>query len=257
MNVVPSSPIHCSLCVNYLVKSTEDRRPPALVFLDMDGVMITGRFSDPLNSKIRATLNYLFPNEEMHNDYQWTIAKACHLDPTALDHLQQLIERVKASGQRVLIVLSSAWRNDASLDQHRKMAFVHHKFCRYLCGKTTPQKDEHWAPEIKAGDKIYEKAKDYSINLHKRADEIRFWLLDHGFDPMTANYVVIDDSTTDGLREIFGPRFIRTYDLFRQKHLEIALKIFLSKDLSPNHLAALNPQIEEERQVETTTCRQQ
>src|SRR5262245_9905325 len=106
---------HCPLCVDSEVYLKKDNRTPTIIFLDMDGVMIGDRFSSPLNDEIRLTLSALFPQVKDITDYHWTVAKGRHLHPHALQNLHSLIERIEASRQRALIVLSSSWRNDATL----------------------------------------------------------------------------------------------------------------------------------------------
>lgn len=57
-----------------------------------------------------------------------------------------------------------------------------------------------------------------------RADVIEYWLRDHGFGLDSTKFVVIDDDAYSDLQR-FGERFIRTYDLFREEHLEQASKV--------------------------------
>lgn len=215
---------HCPLCVDAMIHPKEDTRQPAFIFLDMDGVMIGDRFTSELQDKIKLTLDNLFPNaDHRYNDYQWTIAKGRHLHPKALENLHTLIQRIEKSGQRALVVLSTAWRNDATLQQHREEAFIENKFCKYLCGKTAPQTNEtSWTPECKQGFKFTKGAKEsFGLKLKSRSDVIEFWLRDHGFNLDSTNFVVIDDENDDK-RKRFGERFIHTSYLFEDKHLELA-----------------------------------
>ncbi|HAB99690.1 MAG TPA: hypothetical protein DCE71_07715 [Parachlamydiales bacterium] len=46
-----------------------------------------------------------------------------------------------------------------------------------------------------------------------KADVIKFWMVDHGFDPKSTNFIAIDDDRSSSLKE-FGDKFIYTYDLF-------------------------------------------
>lgn len=217
---------HCPLCVDSIVYPQENKRTPTIVFLDMDGVMIGDRFSSPLNDNIQLTLSTLFPQVKRTTDYHWTVAKGRNLHPDALQNLHNLIERIESSGQRALIVLSSAWRNDATLQQLREEAFTQHLFCNHLCGKTAPEKNEtSWTPESKQGFNFAQGAKEsFGLNLKRRADVIEYWLRDHGFEVGSTNFVVIDDDTSSDLQR-FGERFIQTYDLFREEHLKQAAKV--------------------------------
>lgn len=217
---------HCPLCIASIVYPEKDNRTPAIVFLDMDGVMIGDRFTSPLRGKIKQTLSVLFPQVANFTDYHWTVAKGRHLHPHALQNLHTLIKRIETSGQRALIVLSSAWRNDATLQQHREEAFIQHLFCNYLCGKTAPEDFEtHWTPECKQGFSFAQGAKEsFGLDLKRRAGVIEYWLRDHGFGLDATNFVVIDDDTSSDLQR-FRELFIQTHDLFREEHLEKAAKI--------------------------------
>jgi hypothetical protein len=172
------------------------------------------------------TVATLFPQEERFTDYQWLIAKGKHLHPEALKHLDSLIERIELAGQRVLVILTSAWRNDATLKQHREEVFIQHQFCKYLCGKTAPHGCEcEWTPECKSGFLFAQGAQEsFGLELTCRADVIEFWLQDHGFGLDTTNFVVIDDDTFAGLQR-FEERFIRTRELFLEEDLERAAKV--------------------------------
>ncbi len=217
---------HCPLCIDSIIHPKNDDRKPAIIFLDMDGVMIANRHSSPLKNKIRLTLSDLFPGVKCYNDYQWTIAKGRHLHPTALENLHKLIERIEKSNHRALVVLSSAWRNDATLQQLKKEAFTIHVFCKYLCGKTAPKNsDTNWTPECKQGFEFTKGAKrTFKLSLENRSDVVEFWLRDHGFDPSSTNFIVIDDFVGEK-RKRFGKRCLKTNFLFMELHLEKAAKV--------------------------------
>lgn len=214
---------HCPLCFDSIVYP-ENNRPPAIIFLGMDQVMINNRSGYPHIGEINQTLSTLFPQVKSFTDYHWTVAKGRHLNSEALQNLHKLIERIEASGQRALVVLSSVWRDDATLQQHKEEVFSQHLFGNYLCGKAAPTNSERsWTPECKQGFNFTQGAKEsFGINLNSKADVIEFWLRDHGFALDSTNFVVIDDNDHD---ERFRTRFIQTNDLFKEEHLEKAAKI--------------------------------
>ena len=218
---------HCPLCIDSMVYPEQSNRTPIIIFLDMDGAMIGDRASSPLKDEIRLTLSTLFPQVKDFTDYHWTVAKGRHLHPHALQNLHSLIERIEGSGRRALVVLSSAWRNDATLQQHREEVFTQHLFCKYLCGKTAPEDDKtRWTPECKQGFSFTQGAKkSFGLDLKRKADVVEFWLRDHGFDLESTNFVVVDDDDIYSDFRRFGERFILTYDLFREAHLEKAAKV--------------------------------
>lgn len=218
---------HCPLCIDSMVYPEKDNRPPAFIFLDMDGVLMGDRMMGLLNRQIDLTVSALFPQVKEYTEFQWTVAKAKHLDPQALNYLHSLIERTEASGRRALVVLSSSWRSDATLQQHREEVFTQHQFCKYLCGKAPPEDAEtRWTPECKQGFRFTQGAKEsFGLKLNSRADTIEFWLRDHGFDPNSTNFVVLDDDQFCGLQR-FGERFILiNKGLFREEHLEQAAAV--------------------------------
>lgn len=234
MNVTPVA--HCPLCIPGMVSPTHDSRPGAMIFLDMDGVMITGRDENPLRKAITATRIKLFPEagSNLLFNYQCTIAKGRHLNPIALKNLHTLIERVERAGLRALVVISSGWRNDATTQQLREEAFQGYEFSKHIAGKTPPD-DCGKTPESVAGHDFSTPAKEkYELSLRRRAEQIKYWLLEHGFDPKTSNFVVIDDCD-EGFSECFGNRFVQTGYLMLDEDLAQATEVLL-----PAHAATLS-----------------
>lgn len=215
---------HCPLCVDSIVRPKQDKRTPAIIFLSMDGVMIGDRMSPVFRDKILSTLSTLFFQVENFNDYHWTVAKGRHLDPGALFNLHTLIERIEYSGRRALVVLTSGWRNDATLQQHREQVFRQHQFCKYLCGKTAPQYDDtQWTPECRQGFEFTRAAKHkFNLDLNNKGDVIEYWLRNHGFDLHSTNFVVINRHSIQKFRN----RLIQTDGLlFQTKHLQQAIDL--------------------------------
>lgn len=218
---------HCPHCIWSKVHPEDDPRPPAIIFLDMDGVMIGDRGVNPLRRRISQTLIKLFPSTKTITDYHRAVAKGRHLNVFALTKLNVLIEKIEEAGMRAIVVLSTAWRLDATLQQHIKEVFNEHNFSAYICGKTVPESKEiKFTPEFKQGYNfqiIKERAKSFNIKLQNRSDVIEFWLYDHGFNPKSTNFIVIDDCVMYK-RERFGERFIEIRDLFEFRHLVAAVK---------------------------------
>ena len=212
---------HCPLCIHSLVQE----KNPVVIFLDMDGVLIVDRHSSPTLDQIRLTIKKLFPNSDYPTDYHWNAAKARHLYPAAVDNFHTLLDGINQSHFHPLVVLSTAWRNDATLAQH-KVAFKHYKFGEYLCGKTAPETiEDSYTPECKQGFDFTKSAfKTFGLKLESRADVIEFWLLDHGFHPKNSNFIVIDDCSFQGLSR-FGMRFIHTKFSFTADKVNEALDV--------------------------------
>lgn len=209
---------HCPLCVPSMVHPKEDSQKPALIFLDMDGVM------DGNLEKVETELKKMFPDAgKSPTDYQWIRAKGRNLNQTAADNLHTLIDRIKKAGQRPLIVLSSNWRNDATLEQHRREIFFQYRFSHHLCGKT--------APLFYQGTLLPKRYKEYNFTaqaqssceliLERRANTIEYWLKDHDFPLDSTNFVVIDDDPYADL-ERFKGRFIETKTQFTEENVKQA-----------------------------------
>lgn len=223
--------IHCPLCDYKMLYPKNEKRSPAIIFLDIDGVLIELFRPRDVLEKIKATLKELFPHQNRHySRSQQNIATARYFNREAIAGLDQIIEKIKDSGQRPLVVLSSSWRHASWLDELRNDAYGQYNFSRYLCGKTSLdfQAEENLSIESKCGFEFYKTAqKVYGIQLKNRANAIEFWLKDHGFDPEKTNFVVLDDEYVDCCSK-FGPRFIETKWLLNQTNVQAAIDALCS-----------------------------
>lgn len=222
--------VHCPLCYCPILYPEKDGRKPALIFLDMDGVMMP--HSRPYE-QIAATLQEMFPHvpKDSYTNFQRLLVLPRYLDKDALSNLHHIIDQIEASGQRPLVVISSAWRPPVLVDQQRTEGYALHKFGKYLCGKTPTENS--WEAdnylEFKLGFNFYENALvHYNLELKSRGDAIEFWLRDHHFDPATTNFVVLDDEHVDSLSR-FGKRFIETEDILESKHAQAAVDVLCGK----------------------------
>lgn len=178
---------HCPLCIDSIVHPKDDPRPPAIIFLDMDGVM----FNQNVDDLPECGTHY----KSNDYDFKMTQLKAKYLNDDAQRCLNKLIERIERAGKRALIVLITTWRNDATLKQHREEVFADYKFCKYLCAKAAPQESEtDITPECKLGfDFNIGAKKAFDLTLYNKHHVVEFWLKDHQFDPKHTNYIIIDD----------------------------------------------------------------
>lgn len=217
---------HCPLCEDSIVNPEQDDRIPIIIFLDMDGPMIPDRCNPDFYEEMYRTRSELFPQVKEINEYQWRVVHGRHLDSEALKNLHSLIERIEASNHRALVVLSSAWRNDATLQQLREEVFSQYLFCKHLGGKAAPTKfDIDWTPECLQGFNFTQGAKDFfGLDLGKKSDVVEYWLLDHGFNLSSTNFVVLDDDTSEGF-ERFEERFVPIRYLLSKKDCEQAAKV--------------------------------
>lgn len=223
--------VHCPLCDYHRIFPKNDERNPALIFLDIDGVLIELVPPEEVFEKINRTLEELFPNAKgSYSPYQQNIATARYFNRNAIASLDKILERIEESGQRPLVVLSSSWRHASWLNEHRRDAYGQYKFSQYLCGKTSldDKSEEYLSVEVKQGFEFYKAAQEaYGIKLDDRAGAIEFWLRDHGFDLDIANFVILDDDYVEPL-ERFGKRFIRTRFLLSNANAEAAAEVLCS-----------------------------
>lgn len=215
---------HCPLCIDDMVHPADDLRPPAFIFLDMDGVLLGDRSSLKYHKKMSQAFFRMFPGERRCNEYQSVFVKAELLNTNAVDYLGHLMIRVECAGYRALIVLITSWRNVTTVSEFKEKVFANHlSISKYLCGKVAPsESDANDSVESKQGFQFTEGAKEiFNLELAQTADAIEYWLRDHGFDPGTTNFVVVDDDETRGYKR-FGPRFIKPFYSLKEKDVEQA-----------------------------------
>ena len=223
--------VHCPLCDYQMIYPRDKERNPAIIFLDIDGVLIELVRPTEVVEKIEATKKELFPHQKGHySGYQQNIATARHFNRDAIAGLDKIIEKIENSGQRPLVVLSSSWRHASWLNELRSDAYSQYKFSHYLCGKTSLdcQVEKHLSVESKCGFEFYKTAQEvYGIQLENRANAIEFWLKDHGFDSEGTNFIVLDDEHEESLSK-FGQRFIKTKWLLKETNVQAAIDILCS-----------------------------
>lgn len=243
-----SAATHCPLCLPEVLHPEGDERGPAIIFLDMDGVMkwgdtklesvierfpdlldlgegylafvkkrsqLAGREIDPWETSVPSSKKPLW--EENYFDFCFTVVKGRQLNKDSLGNLQQLITRVEAAGKRALVVISSAWRGDATTRELREEVFDETAFGSRICGKAAPgHSSAHHTPEYKYGgvDFVKHALEKHGLNLHDRADEIEYWLKDHNLKG--APFVILDDRALEREGNRFGERFVRITNRFDQ-----------------------------------------
>ena len=185
---------HCSLCLNHCL-NTDPK--PALIFLDIDGVLIDP--SKPSTSaKIHATLKEKFskkPGSHLYSSLTLRAATAYHFDPDAIKNLEDLIERIQKV-RPVRIILSSSWREDGTLAEIRENMFANCSFADIIVGKT---------PSYDAEFKNGHRETDYNLSLHNRVGQIKYWLLDHQMGECP--FVIFDDEDNN-ISEYFPNHFV-------------------------------------------------
>lgn len=197
---------HCPLCIQ------TPNKHAAFIFLDMDGVMVNRQ--QRMHSISQTQLEKFWENP---NNLETRIAAAHHLDETAVQSLKGLIEKIEKV-KPVYIVLSSAWREDGTVDEIKNQIFGLpglEMFQERIIGKTPSPKGNSWAVET---DKYFQKCPEknrthfedlalekYGLHFRCRAGEIAFWLAFHQLED--CDFIVIDDDYDQRL-DHFKERFI-------------------------------------------------
>lgn len=167
-------------------------KPVFALFLDIDGVL----FNRPDHEAVLKKAAELFPDRRISNRID-RIAASYFFDKTALQNLDQLIQKIEEKAT-VKIVISSNWRYKITVEELKTSIFGIHHFSKYIVDKTMDDLDD---------------AKPFCRHPHHeldtidcRASEIQHWLNAH---PEVKNFAILDD-VDDHLSDAFGERFIQT-----------------------------------------------
>jgi hypothetical protein len=191
-------------------------KPPVAIFLDIDGVLLG---DIPGDSKIRK-LRELFGEGE-YSDLEYDIATSYFLAEEAVTNLDKLIERVDRVA-RVVIVLSSAWRVNRTVDQIKNQMFVIWPFSKYIIDKTPD--DNRWRDPIS-----HMSLEKYGFELRSRACQIDYWLRENAHLQIKS-FVILDDYD-EFLSEQFPHNFVHVSGgLLSEEHSEKAYEI-IAQDL--------------------------
>ena len=223
---------HCPFCVSSLLQQTRDK-PLAVIALDLDGTLVE-HMSVELHEKVNQTIKKKFPealNRVFVSPYQLRCAMACHLNPEALTNLRYLIDTAKKTYD-VGILLISAWRHCATLQQIREEIFKETQFGAEIIGKTLPSVWKDDTPECHELKKQYKDDWDEQQKIleeqcfkdSSRADQITTWFKMHNLKLNETKFVIFDDYNDDLSR---FPNFVhvRDRDLLSKDDVTQALKI--------------------------------
>lgn len=202
-----------------------ERKPLSIIFLDIDGVLIGARDLDPLRTGIRQKLVHLFgKKDDSYREYtelEWRIASSYFLSKEAVDHLQKLIERASRVTD-IGIVLSSAWRLDATLWEIKHQVFAMYPFAQRIIDKTP--EDDWWRKKRGEAELSPIALKKYGFSLKTRGAQIDYWLRENRTPLGIRNFVIIDD-VDDEMRVRHSSHFIEVEGLFSKADAERAYHI--------------------------------
>lgn len=197
----------------------------AVIFLDVDGVLIGSRDIDPLATSIRSKLVELFGEKEEryrgYSELQWRIAASYFLDSAAVERLERLI-RLASDQMEVVIVLSSSWRMDGDLSQIQSQMFAGREFAKWIVDKTP---DEDWWRRRRGEEALSPVClAKYGFPLGTRGAEIDFWLRENREKWDIEGFVILDDWDS-GISKRFSDRFVKVESVLTEEDVEKAYRI--------------------------------
>lgn len=188
-------------------------KPITAIFLDIDGVLMGDVSGD---SKMRKLCD-LFGVRD-YTGLEYDIATSYFLSELAVAHLDKLIEKVSQVAH-VVIILSSAWRVNRTLDQIKNQIFVIWPFSKYIIDKTPD--DSRWEDQISRVS-----LEKYGFELRSRACQIDYWLHENSH-LQVKSFVVLDDYD-ECLSERFPHNFVHVrWGLLSEEHSEKAYQVIV------------------------------
>lgn len=201
-------------------------QPLTAIFLDIDGVLIGDRTSWPIQDLIRQKLIELYGEKERdfrgYTELQWRIAASHFLSRPAVQNLETLIDNLSKKAD-VVIVLSSAWRLDGSVDEIKHRMFARESFSKRIIDKTPD--DDWWRIRNNEEPLSCIALTKYGFEIRSRADQIDYWIRENQERWPIANFVIIDDCDAC-LSSRFPGHFVYVDSgLFSKAHAQEAYQI--------------------------------
>lgn len=201
-------------------------KPLVAIFLDIDGVLMGAVSGD---SKVQK-LHELFGIKD-YSGLEYDIATSYFLSELAVVNLDKLIAKVSQVAH-VVIVLSSAWRVNRTVDQIKNQVFVIWPFSKYIIDKTPD--DSRWEDQISRVS-----LEKYGFELRSRDCQIDYWL--HENSHLQVKSFVILDDYDECLSERFPRNFVHVrWGLLSEEHSERACQIIMQDLRNSELLTSVN-----------------
>lgn len=178
-----------------------------VIFLDIDGVLLDLWKRNTAYGYLVQRYNEqnIEPSKRDFSSAAYDKMRVELFDELALKRLDSLIDAIERRGEKVGIVISSAWRENLSVDQLKEL--FKYKFAEKIIGKTA--------------DRI--KVQDHEISFREyldRGEEIDVWLQQNKEKWDVSNFIILDDDD-DAISELFPDNFVLCSEgTFSQKNLE-------------------------------------
>jgi len=212
--------------------------PMAIIFLDVDWVIMGDRFAPPLNGLIRSTLNERFVKGSDGNftPLQHRIAASHYFEETAVENLAKLISKVSQK-IKVGIVISSAWREDATVEELRDQVFATCPSINQLIIGKTPHDDDK--------ERSLDALEKYGFELRGRAAQIDYFIREYRTIWNIQAFAIFDDNDDYGrFPQLFPENFVHVLRLLSKTDTEKAYAIMtrsLSEPMKPIEAPPLVP----------------
>lgn len=216
-----------------------EQEPLSLIFLDIDGVMINHKLSSALFEDLHTVEK---AQKVWISSLQMKNIVSNYFSEDSVKNLKQLIETTRKTS-RVAIVLSSHWRNNASVDDIRHRMFSNSDFPKLIIDKT---------PDLDRVRKSFDKEpispvarKKYGFSLEDkdgseiRGREIEYWLLENKGKLNIKSFVILDDYDNE-LSHRFPNNFVKVENLLSKTDVEKACQILNKTSFSSTNLFSQN-----------------
>ncbi len=206
------------------------QKPTSVIFLDIDGVLIEDRFCPPLKEKINDKLTELFEKKVGLNggftELESRIAASHFFSKKAVANLDSLIEKVSQVAQ-VAIVISSAWRNDGTVQELKESMFAACSFSKFIIDKTPDDSDKiHISP-------ISEEK--YGFDLRRRGRQIDYWLRENHEKLNIKSFAILDD-VDEEISERYPHHFVKVSYTLSESDVDKAYNIMSQLSFSSQNI---------------------